>query len=475
MPTLNATVFPAEAYVLVEVDWSSHPTVTHAIVTRRNTVTGEIVTLRPYIAFDDEGALLLDCSLGLWWDTEPPLNVPLEYCTLAADVATTLTVNPDFETSAAGWNDDGGALTQDCTVAKFGSCSGLLTPDGISYSPSIDQTVTAAFAAGVPLVYSTWARSPLGWNAVFLQLVVTYEDLTTATVTTPVVALDDTEWRFMSGTFTPSLPVTSFRFFFIASGLPPATVLFNVDDIKVTQEVAVTETACETVTVTSESLWLKSPLHPCLDVEIGMCNPMLADCEETDRITYVGMEPDEYAANTVLLNPANRRRPIPVNRIRRDATSTLRLLAHTCEARDSVLAVNEPGDPLLFQVPAQYCIADRYISVGTLTDSHISVDQREEFRLMTLPYAVVDRPEGPADGVCGARIMDLCDIYTSWAAFTIAGFDYTDLLLGLASPDGPGQPDPPADARTWGDVEAEFADWLAVETNGTWADLRDGL
>ena len=59
MPTINATAFNTPAYVLVEVDWTDQPNVTHARVVRRNTVTGEEVTLRPYIAYDGDGNLLL--------------------------------------------------------------------------------------------------------------------------------------------------------------------------------------------------------------------------------------------------------------------------------------------------------------------------------------------------------------------------------------------------------------------------------
>jgi hypothetical protein len=141
------------------------------------------------------------------------------------------------------------------------------------------------------------------------------------------------------------------------------------------------------------------------------------------------------------------------------------------------LDTNEPGTPLLFQAPEQYCIPDRYISVGSLTENRFSVDQRNQFRVMGLPYVTVDRPEGPADGPCGTRMIDLCDIYTSWGALAIAGLTWTDLLLGEASPNGPGQPAPPAAARTWGDVNTQFADWTAVNAGGTrdWGELRDGL
>jgi hypothetical protein len=445
----------------------------YAGVTRRNTVTGEIVRLRPYIAYDDEGNLLLDCGSGLWWDTEPPLNVPLEYCIVAADVATNRVQNGSFEGGTSGWTVAGGALTASTAFAHDGVQSGLLTPNGTDYSPNISQSLSG-LDADVPFVVSAWVLSPQGWNAVLLRLVLGYSDGRSETFETPVEILDDGEWRQISITGTPDETVTSATLTFYATGTPPASTLFYVDDIIVSQEEPLATTACETVTVPSESVWLKSPLSPCSDVEIGICDPAFDECEEDSRVTYVGHDSDEYAPNTMVLAAVNRRRPIPVNRQRRDATSTLHVLAHDCDARDAVLLANEPGTPLLFQAPETYCIPDRYITVGTLTEQHIGVDQRNDFRLMSMPYAVVDRPEGPANGICGARIADLCDIYTSWAAMTMANLTWTDLLLGNASPDGPLQPDPPAGQRIWSQVESQFANWSAVEADGTWADIRDG-
>lgn len=446
-----------------------------ATVTRRNTVTGEIVTLRPYVFYTDDGALMLECGQGLWWDTEPPLNVELEYCVQACDAYTTVTVNPDFETGVAGWTVTGGSLTQDCTVSKVGLCSGSYTPTGSEVNPAIFQD-GGALAAGVAVKTSGWVRTAQGWNSVFLRLSVTYEDFSTGFFDTPMVTLDDNEWRYLELIVTPTKNVTSFRLGFGIAGQPPNTTVFKVDDLKVAVLTPVSASDCVSVTVESDSVWLKNPLHPCLDVEVGLCSPMLADCEETARVSYVGTFEDSYEPNTVLLSPVNRAHAIPINRIRRAPAAVLRLLAHDCDARDAVLEINEPGDPLLFQAPADYCIPDRYISVRTLSETRISVDQREDFRLMTLPYVTVERPAGPSDGICGARIEDLCDIFTSWGALAMAGLTWEDLLLGEASTDGPGQ-EVPADARTWGEVETEFTDWLAVEAGGTrdWGELRDGL
>ena len=474
MPTINATVYNTPAYVLVEADWSDQPTVTHAGVVRRNTVTGEEVALRPYIAYDGDGNLLLSCGLGVWWDTEPPLNVPLEYCTYAADTATLLTTNSDFEITLAPWQDVSATAARSNLFAHQGSWSAQLTPvsaNGIL----INSVDTAPFLVGVPLVFQAWAMSPQGYNSVVLTMQIQYTDGELVSYTNTPETLDDGLWQFMSNTVTPTKPgyINFIQFQYL--GPAPVTTLFYVDEIGVYQAQPITLSACETVTVTSDSIWLKNPLDPCLDVEIGLCDPMMDfDCEEDSRVSYVGMADDELSANTVLSEPANRKHPIPTNRVRRSPRSELRLLAHDCDARDAVLAANDPGTPLLFQAPEDYCIPDRYLSVGTETEARISRDQREDFRLMLLPYAVVQRPPGPANGICGARMEDLCDLYTSWQAMMLGGLTYLDLLLGLASPDGPSTP---VGARRWIDVETEFANWLAVEAGGTrdWGELRDGL
>lgn len=476
MPTINATVFPAEAYVLVEVDWTDVPEVTHAQVTRRNTVTGETVTLRPYIAYNSDGYLLLNCGLGLWWDTEPPLNVPLEYCTVAADVPTFFNSNHDIEINTIPWASSSGVLTQSAVFAHSGTFSMLLTPNGTANHVFVRDNTAYTYTANVPLTVQAWILSPQGYNAAYVGVITESDTGLVTELNSDVHVLFPGVWTLVQFTFTPAESGHLQSLFVGFTGRPPATTLFYIDDVGIIRDTAVTTTVCETVTVTSESVWLKNPFSPCLDVEIGLCEPgMDFDCEVDSRVSYAGMAADELDANTVLSLPANRKYPIPVNRQRRAPRSELRLITHDCDARDAVLAINDPGDPLLFQAPDDYCIPDRYISVGTLTEARFSVDQREDFRLILLPYAVVQRPEGPANGPCGIRIMDLCDIYTTWSAMTMAVLSYLDLLLGAASNNAPGDD---LDAlRIWGEVETEFANWLAVEAGGTrdWGELRDGL
>lgn len=476
MPLIFVNTYPNEGYAEIEADWTDFPDVTHATVTRRNTVTGEIVTLRPYIAYDDSGFLLLNCGYGLWWDTEPPLNVPLEYCTVAADVTSFFNTNSDIEAGTAPWASTTSVLTQSAVFAHSGTFSLLSTPSGTNDFNQVGDLSAYTYAADVPLTMQAWVLTPQGHNSAEVGVTTISDTGIVSTVVSQIYGLYPGEWTLLSHTFTPNEAGTTQNIFVAFLGRPPATTLFYIDDIGIMRATANTATACDTVTVTSESVWLKDPFNPCSDVEIGLCEPgMDFDCEEDSRVTYAGMANDDLDANTALSLPTNRKYPIPTNRQRRAPRSELRLITHDCDARDRVLAINDTGNPLLFQAPADYCIPDRYISVGTVTEARFSVDQREDFRLIVMPYAVVQRPEGPANGPCGVRIMDLCDIYTSWQAMLLAGLNYLGLLLGDASNNAPG--DDPEALRTWGEVETEFADWLAVEAGGTrdWGELRDGL
>jgi Carbohydrate binding domain len=479
MPTISATVYPDEAYVLVEADWTDQPTVEYARVVRVNTATGEEVLLRPYIAYNAGGDLLLNCGLGLWWDTEPPLDVPLVYRTEAADVAVILNVNSSFETGTAPWVAFGGVLTQSAVFSHEGTFSGLITPTGGGASALVRQS-PVPITAGLPVTASLWVLSPQGWNAA--NLTFSWTDgaafLPTTGVQTVREIIDDGEWRFLTFTASPPPQADGLALDFSATS-PPATTLFYLDQFQVTQQLPLGVTA-QTAPVTvigDDRFFLKDPLNPCHDLELALCISNPRQCEPvTPGVMIQSYGPQEsYQPNTVLLEPVNRRHPIPVNRVRRDASSLLTVMTRTCDDRDAVLLLNEPGTALFFQAPGQYCISDRYVTVGAVTVERLVPDHRIQVRRITLPHALVDRPDGPANGVCGARFRDLCDIYLSWGSMNLAGLTYEDLLLGLASPSGPGQP-PISSLRTWNDVLTEFADWNDVD-NGvrTWSGLLNGL
>lgn len=480
MPTISATVYPDEAYVLVQADWTDQPTVEYARVVRVNTVTGEEVLLRPYIAYNGNGDLLLTCGLGLWWDTEPPLDVPLVYRTEAADVATVLNVNPSFETGVAPWTISGGTLVQSALNPHDGAFSGLITPTG-GTNVLVQQSALGVIDPALgDVTLSIWVMSPQGWNSVRPGLVWLAGTSGINQDPDPLVLeiVDDNEYRFITFTVTPPAIVNGFQLRLDLVGLPPNTTLFYIDQFQVTQRRPLGITA-QTAPVTvdgDDRFFLKDPLNPCHDLELSLCITNPRQCEPvTPGVMIQSYGPLEtYQPNTVLLEPVNRRHPIPVSRVRRDASSLLTLLSRTCDDRDAVLLLNEPGTALFFQAPEQYCIADRYLTVGAVAVERLVPDHRVQVRRITLPHTLVDRPEGPANGICGTRFRDMCDIYMSWGAMNLVGLTYEELLLGLASPSGPGQP-PISSLRTWNEVLAEFADWNDVD-NGvrTWTDLRNG-
>jgi hypothetical protein len=475
MATITATTFPNEAYVRIDADWTGMPLVLYAGVQRTNTVTGEVVTLRPYVAYDDEGNLLLNCSKGLWYDTEPPLNVLLQYCLIASGIQTVLSQNPDFESGVAPWTPSGGTLVQSGAFFHDGTKSGLFTPDGTSASGGIVHPSITGIVASVPFTASAWVMSPQGYNAVQIQVTLSNADGTVSTILSTPEIIDDNEWRYMAVTYTPTQAATVTDFRVVALGIAPNTTLFYYDQVQLTQERAFTVNVCTTATITdTTNVRLKDPNSPCNDLVIGLCSPIWDDCPDDPRISYAGQAADGRPASTLVIDPVNREFPIPVNRSRRSPRTELRLIAHDCAARDAIVQINASGDPLLLQLPAAYCQNDRYISVGEETEGRISIDQREPFRLMSLPYVTVERQDGPANGPCGLRIQDLCEIYTSWQSMVIAGLTWHDLLTGAASDHAPGDD---FDAlRTWDEVNTEFVDWTAVAGGGrTWTQLLNGL
>lgn len=204
------------------------------------------------------------------------------------------------------------------------------------------------------------------------------------------------------------------------------------------------------------------PVRPCNDVTLQLVGEIDPACVPTQGIFFGNMADEAYDSNTGNLLPVNDSYPIVVSRARRAVTSTLTVATRTFADRDAMLQLLAPGSPQLLRGPAQYGIPDRYMSVGPVTVGRHLSDHRIEPRSVEMPHAAVRRPSGPSQGVCGARVEDLCDTYDTWDEIVAAGFTYADLLRGAASSD---TPLPVTDARTWDDVDTEFTDWDDLEAS----------
>lgn len=191
-------------------------------------------------------------------------------------------------------------------------------------------------------------------------------------------------------------------------------------------------TASTTVTLTNSFPWLKSPIHPWADKQLVYIPSSYSgpDCLIGDSIVFAQMANEIRPNRTTAFYPNNAQFPIPANRTRGSIQSSLRLVTRTFAARDAVITLNAPGDPLLFQIPAAYGIPDRYMTIGDYSIERFSADHKVEWRANTMPHTAVESPPGLADGVLGVRWVDLCDRYATFDDANAAGLTWTQVLLG---------------------------------------------
>jgi hypothetical protein len=315
-----------------------------------------------------------------------------------------------------------------------------------------------------PVNFGTYTAGSL-WNLSFTywgsQLSAFWHDATTPAPTSPIVTATDTSLT------TGNLGgIRSRR----NAGNTNGTVTFQFDNYLVTDVCADSEpieTCSDDVTVPSNGCFrLGDPVRPCHDQVV--CLEGGDGCVPGEGIYFGAMGREEYTDNSGQMLPVNARRPIVVSRDRRDVQSELTLVTATFGDRDDVLLLNEPGSPLLWRGPAAYGIPDRYMSVLDVTVDRGLSDHREEPRVISMPHWAVDSPVGPSQGVCGARVADLCDTYATWDAVIAAGLTWTDLLRGAAG--GPG--DVRFDPVTWSEVNAAYASWNALNAaESDWNDV----
>lgn len=262
------------------------------------------------------------------------------------------------------------------------------------------------------------------------------------------------------------------QFYYITEGLD-APCIPAVDPCAPCVPLTVDTSATPDIMPSNGAFRLRDPVRPCHDIYMPLCFEQVPspECLPGSGVFFASMDIEQYDANGLLLNPTNARRPILVNRQRRDVASTLTVVTRTFADRDAVLLLNEPGSPVMLAGPPQYGIDDQYMAVATVSVERGLSDHKYPVRVIDMPYVAVDRPAGPTNGPCGSRVEDVCDIYPTWDDLAAAGLNWADLIRGRASNDsGPAI----AALRTWDDVQAEFADWDAVEANGTWQQLAAG-
>lgn len=537
MPSIMATPFPTRGMVLVEAMFADVPAATNICVTATNTVTGDVRQLHPYVSYNSDGCLTLSCGQAIFWDTEIPCGVAVQYCAsaIASDgsVVTTsaapLIMDTFTRVVANGWGtaDSGqpwvntSGLTADHlvngtsgvhntsvinstydneieagtpNVSFYAEISVPVVPTGASidtrhkfrrtddsnyYAALVEflttgvvnlsfvkvvagvQTFGSPVAIGTHVAGTSWAIVAQGWGN---QIQLTGWRLVDPMPSTPNVSVTDND--LTTGT---KIAARTRR----DTGNTNGTVAVTWDNIRVTDVCADVQPiiACtENVTIACDGCFrLGDPVRPCNDVQVCMCYDPANGCEGTSGIFFAGMQPDVYASNTGLMAPVNSIYPIPISRSRRAAAGTFTLVPTSFTARDLLGDLLAAGGPLLWRGPAEYGTKDRYIQIGDVPVAPVLADLRIQPRVVDLPFVTAKGVVGPSQGICGARVEDLCDVYASWDALIAAGLSYADLLRGQAGTT-------PANLPSWNLVNATYASWNALNAGQTsWTDTLGGV
>ena len=321
------------------------------------------------------------------------------------------------------------------------------------------QTFLSAVVVGTHTAGDIWSIVAQGWGS---QI-----QLTAWKLIDPMPAAPSATYTDTSLTTGGLIGVRTRR----DTGNTNGTVAVTWDNLIVSDvcaELPIVEVCTGNVTIECDGCFrLGDPVRPCNDVRICLCADGV-NCGGTGGLFFAGMSPDVYASNSGNLLPVNAKYPIVVSRTRRGAAGQLDIVATSFVARDALLALLDPGGPLLWRGPAEYGTGDRYISVGDVSVAPQIADLTIQPRVMPLPFLATKAPVGPTLGVCGSRVKDLCDIYASWDAMIAAGLTWADLLRGEASPPGSG-------LATWDDINAQNASWNVLLVNEPdWNDVLDG-
>jgi len=430
MSTIVATADNAKSQVRLDLDFSDIDA-PYAYVTRVDPITGAGTAVRghgssttiaglPYVPMQAGYKAVL-------YDTEVPLDNAFYYTATAP--AVTLNANSAF---SSGFSDPWySTVVPAISIRMTANTSGTnflsFFTDGTRANPTIRAeeipATPGAVFTGTAVVSATISESVIVgltfWNAAgaIISSVTTTATVFAATTVT------------VSGT-APANTV-SVQALIAVSGTPAATTITSMSSFVVTNA-AGSATSGGILVPSLGACQLKDPLRPGSNVRVDFAfdpNPL---CTPSEGVFFQSMDAEAQSANAAVFNINNQANPLAVSKVRSSITSTLTLVSRTFQDRDRLDALLAPGSPLLFQVPDEYGIPDRYLSVGSDTKSRVLPDHRFPIRVFSLPFSAVSAPGGPMQGTVGARWSDTCNRYASWSAVNGAGLTWIQVLDGLA-------------------------------------------
>lgn len=149
--------------------------------------------------------------------------------------------------------------------------------------------------------------------------------------------------------------------------------------------------------------WLKDPSYPTRNFVV----PVVTSIQQLTRPARAGV-----------FEIIDRATPIVVNSVRGSGRGTLVCYTLTDDQRAQMVDILARGTVLLLQSPPAYGWGSVYVSVGDAVESRVGLAY-EQSRMWTLPFTVVDRPEG----VSTAPVVD-----KSWQAVKTKYGTWGDLI-----------------------------------------------
>lgn len=461
MSSIVATADSRRAQVRLDIDLSDvmAPAVT---VTRTNLVTGVSTVVRSYGSTSAGAPTTLLGRLVLY-DTEAPLDVPLQY-TAAYNSGTALVIqnlNPYFENAAlAPWTRQNNAvLSVTTSQAHQGLWAGLVTPDGVTAVPQV-QSEEITVIGSKSYTFAGWLRTTS--NATRVAGVFWFDAahafISSNTISTALVAGTWTQY----GPIAYTAPANA-AFARIKTNDPATPAAANpwwIDEMTLSTTVNVSVTSAVVIVAGNGYGWLKDPVRPNNNVRLDHRRPVRSTADSGGAgVAYLGLGDQKDAANATAFNVNNSAYPVGVSHTREASTSSLHLAARSKLDVDALKVLLAPGGQLLLQLPSTYDEDDLNILPGDVTRGYVYVDQRRPRRMISFPFWAVQPVVGPMQGAAGTRWADLCAHTASWGSvFAASGGTYDSFTRTLG-------------AGSWGSPDVAPTAGAAWTLAGTAADM----
>ena len=169
-----------------------------------------------------------------------------------------------------------------------------------------------------------------------------------------------------------------------------------------------------TVTIPSSGrTWLKDPARPSRNMVV----PIVTSVQTLTRPSRAGVFP-------IL----ERSTPIVVTNMRQSPVGAAVFHTLTSAQRTSMVDILSPGSILLLQTDPRFGWNTAYIHVGDVVEARVGL-ATEPARQWTLPFTVVDRPEGLAEGYTIAKTWGgVKQAYATWGDLKASGKTWEKLL-----------------------------------------------